>query len=1165
MRLSTFAPLALALFAACSSSSSSSSSAPGAISAVVQDLGADPFGLTTLVSLSGSPSVTLTPGHFQSDGGQTALAVSTSGSQVTVTWDDRVTPSHRVRIVGVPNIATTFATVTTTDATVPSFTIAAGQQNAGLGNDSFEAHFSGPQLVETLAEAPGTWRVAQNGAQYPLSDATIDYDPATGVISFDLGASTSLHAAFTVTATGLTSVADVAVSSASIAGSALGDSTAPTLVSVEQNLSADEFGRVVDFTFSEAMDPVKSLYLANFVVGLPVLATNVAQVAEGVLRVTFTEPVIPGVDTVQIKNLTDLHGNVFANTTQPVANSTPVANDFTSAPELRSIENEDNDLIVVTFDQALDPADADDDAHWTLVVDAVPFDLSTASFDYDFLAKSLTIDLGSDFLNGTAFTFEAKSGNEPLDVDGQSFTGTSAGTVAGDSQKPRVSTITQNRSIDPTGLTLDVLFTEAIEQTSAETPSNWSLSGLQPLLTATLQADLRTVRLVYNAHVIPGETTLSTVGITDYAGNAMLSSIMNPILSTDNTLPTASIDALTAVEGANNDTLVVGFDDDMIESEVEDPTNWLVQSPVGTVLDLSTSSFVYDAGSDRVTVTLVDADLESREIALVALSNMRDLGGNVIGPFPIGDTVVGDTVEPTLVKAWVDGVDDSIVRVQFSEPVKGFDDIFHPVDNGGGMTFLEVRDSGDVSLGFPSAVTVDADLLGIAIDYDFSVTAASDVLHLYGVLDLAGNDMFPVVGAAIAVEDLTAPALDSGVSAAASVSGEENDSLTVVFDQVMSPWGVTDATQYDFAQGGSSVDLANATITFDGASTVTFAFDKSGSDDLLAGVAYTLTVSGVETAFGVPVVGSSVDSVTVAGDALGPDSEAGGVRLAAFSSTDTVLADFDEAILPADGGDVTAVDISAVNPTGAALLDPRTSRLTFGTVNLGDTVNFQVRDRAGNLGLSSELVTGIDVLAPTLGAVAGISVPGIGGDLVTITFAGLVDTTTALDLGNYVVSQGSTVISLTDAVARYRSTTNTVVLHLADGVNLADGVDVTVVVVNVENHAGLAMAQTSLVGATAGDSTAPGIAGAFLNYREDFLGRVVDVQFDEDVQALDPLIAGGWTSSGGQLASSVQQLGPDLYRVTFATALSGGETLTLFQAEDPAGNQATSLTVVVLD
>ena len=1166
MRLSIAAACSLAFFAACSSSSSSSSSTPSALTAVVQDLGADPSGLTTIVSLPSGVGGTLTPGNFQADGGQIATSVTVVGTQATVEWDERVTPSHRVRVVGVASVLTTFADVTTTDASAPTYTVSAGMQNPGLGADTFAVQFSGPQVVESMAENATLWRVLQDGNIYPLTGATIDYNPSTGVATFALGATASLHASYNVSVVGLTSVADVAVSSGSVAGTAAGDSSVPLLTTAEQNLTADEFGRVVDFTFSEAMDPVTSLHLANYVVGLPVLATNVVQVSAGVLRVTFSEPVIPGVDSVLVKNLSDTHGNEFVNVTSAVAQGAAVLNDFAAAPELRTVENEYNDLLVATFDQALDPEDADDDAHWSLTIDGVAYDLSTATLTYDLLTKSLTIELGADYLNGLPFVFGAASGNEPIDVDGDDFIGSYTGAVAGDNKNPRVALVVQNRQVDPSGKTIDVTFNESVDEASAETFPNWSASGGQTLSAAMLLSDLRTLRLTHNAHIIPGETTLSTANVKDLAGNTMLSSIQNPILSTDSVLPIASFNAANAIEGANNDTVVITFDDTMIEAEVEDPTNWSLQSPVGTLIDTSGASVNYDATSGVATLTLIGGgDLASRELAILSLSGMRDLGGNPVGPFPLVQSVEGDIQEPTLVATWIDGVDDTIVHVAFSEPCKGFDDLYDPVLNAAGLTQVEVKDTGGTSLGYPTAVTVSSDGLEVELEFGFSVTVASDTLDLKGVIDMAGNPFFPVLDELIVAQDVSVPALAGGSSSAVALSGEENDSITIVFDQPMNPWGLFDSTNYDFALMGTPITLSDAAISFDGVSTVTMELNAANADDLEAGASYVLSVSGMQSIFGIPVAGPSTDTVVVAGDANGPDSETGGVRLSLLSPTDSILADFDEAVLVADGNDVTAVDISAVNPVGATLVGPRTSALTFGAVSLGETVNFQMRDRAGNLGLSSELIAAVDSAPPVAASVVGITVPGYGGDQVVVAFIGLVDVVSATELSNYALSQNSLNVSLVGATARYTSTTNEVVITLADGVNLIDGLDVTMTVNSVEGHSGLVMGSTPLVGATSGDSVAPTLVQAFVNWRDDFTGQTIEIRLSEDVLASMPSTPTAWTSDGGQFPIATTIVDHDLFRVRFSTPFVGGEVLTLLSATDLAGNIGSSLTVTVID
>ena len=150
-----------------------------------------------------------------------------------------------------------------------------------------------------MADAGTFWG---NGQALDLTGSTLDLDPGTQILSVTLGAAANLHATFDLAPTSsVISVADVALGTGAIAGAVTTpDATAPTLVSAEQNLTESEFGFVVDFTFSEAMDPVFAITLPSVDAGFPVFASQVEQPADAVLRVTFTEPVIPSLDSVDL-------------------------------------------------------------------------------------------------------------------------------------------------------------------------------------------------------------------------------------------------------------------------------------------------------------------------------------------------------------------------------------------------------------------------------------------------------------------------------------------------------------------------------------------------------------------------------------------------------------------------------------------------------------------------------------------------------------------------------------------------------------------------------------------------------------------------------------------------------------------------------------------------
>jgi hypothetical protein len=259
MSLATPSRLAFALLLVLAGCSSGSSGSSNSIGTAVQDLTADPEGRTTVLTFPSTKGLTAaTPAEFEATGGQTAVAVTVLGNVVTVTWNQRVTPNHQVRAFGLSGVTNAYHAVTTSDASVPTFTITTATQNPGLGGDTVTIAFSGPHIVGTEAEDLARWTLVTGGFARSLTGSTFDFDPVDQELDIVLGTNANLHATFTFAVANLHSVADVALSATPVGGNATGDTTAPTLVSAHQNLAEDEYGRVIDFTFSEAMDPSRA-------------------------------------------------------------------------------------------------------------------------------------------------------------------------------------------------------------------------------------------------------------------------------------------------------------------------------------------------------------------------------------------------------------------------------------------------------------------------------------------------------------------------------------------------------------------------------------------------------------------------------------------------------------------------------------------------------------------------------------------------------------------------------------------------------------------------------------------------------------------------------------------------------------------------------------------
>lgn len=1137
------------------------------ISSVVQDLTVDPNGLTTVVTFDGAP-LALAAGDFAASGGQSAASVSGSGSTYTVTWNARVTPSHQVRVIGKPGVSSAWAAVTASDTSAPTFAITDTTQTSALGGDSIEVTFSGPRVIESEAEDASNWAFVENGQTISLANATFALDNATQVLTITLGTDVGLHGSFTLAASGVHSVADVSADPTPVSGTATGDTTAPTLVSAVQNLTADEFGTVVDFTFSEAMDPVFSTQLTHFAPPSPNIATNVSQPSEAVLRVTFNNPVIPGVHTVDLTGLMDAHGNAFPDAIgTTVTQPSPVANAYDGNPSAVTVENVGGDYISIVTTQAFDATSAEDFTNWSLVVDSVNIDLSTQTFTYDFPNKTLRIDLDFDLSNGTGFTITPGG---VLEVDGQTFSTPFTGTVSGDSTSATVTSATQNRNQDGTGKTVDVVFSEDVDQTTAETAGNYTISGgTINVVSATRQASTNTVRLVLDAPVIPGDYTLTVAAVADIAGNVMGSPQSGiAIGSTDTTAPTITDASANAIEGVDDDTVVVTFSDDMITSEVQTATNWAVESPVGTSLDVTGATVSYDASS-RTATLVFDAGnglhFKRGDDFQVSFSSVRDLGGNTISATPFSGNVSYESNRPSFTSAWVDSGNAGLLHVRFSEPCDFLDDLYDPSSNVGGTRY-ELYD-GVTFKGWPTGATVVDG--GLGVDLTFGVAIQTTwTLDLYGVEDLAGNFLIPQTLLPIAAEDPTTPGFSAGASTVEAISGENNDIVTVAFDVPMSPWGITDPANFTVTKDGTTpLDLSGATFEFDGLQTLQITFGSSSGENLQSSSTYDLAFNNLRSSQGVLRTSAATEAgVAVSGDLVGPTVAAGAVRIDP-QNANSLLVFSGEALDQASAETAANYDYnSGTIATSAIQLAPRVVRVTFpSAVAAGFDVTFSFSDLARNSsGALTRTVAAADSVAPLIAGVQGYSVSGVGGDYVTISYDEPVTPATGLDLANYTITNGGSTLSLSGSSASWDSSTLTVTISLADGVELDPALGMQVTVRNVADWSGNAIAASGATtgGTVVGDSTAPGVDGAFVNWRENAAGRVVDVQFGEDV---DTTFAGdvlNWSASGGQTISSVQMLEPDYARVTLATALGSGDTLSLAAGlTDPAGNQAGALSI----
>jgi len=1116
----------------------------------LQDLDIDPDGLTTVLTFEGNVEG-LAPHHIQSDGGQTAVSVVAMGTDLTVLWAERVTPQDSVRVLK-GSAPTDYVPVATSDATAPTFVVAGATQGAGLGDDVVVVQFSGPRVVAEQVIDGATWSLVVVGQTLPLAESVFDFDVDLQRLTITTDESANVHAIFSVRAAGLASVAATAVSNAPVVGAATGDTQAPLLVSAIQRLGEDEFGRVIEFTFNEAMSPVFATQGTQYTPGFPAFAQTVEQVTPETLRVTFGQPVVPGLSAVAMLSVRDAHGNIYSGGLSAITAGSTEVNGYAVDPTIETLSGVGNDRLIVVTDQALVPSRAELAASWSLEVDGNAVDLAGANLSYDLFEKTLTVVLDSDHLNGLDFELTPAA---VLDVDGQAFAAAFTGTIAGETVAPGIFAATQNRQVDPTGATLDIRFNEAVAEDQAEDVGNYTASHAATLLGAALQIDGVTVRLIFDAAIVPGIHTVAVAGVGDLAGNTIAAVGAQNLDSTDVDDPTAAQVAMRGFSGPDNDRVEVVFDDLMVAADVEATANWILESPVGTPLDPSFASIDYSDVSNTAVLTFDGGDgiaLQYGSSFSASFGAMRDIAGNTIVAQPYLGTADVEALRPTIESVFVrSNPNQNQVWVRFDEALANFDDAFAQ---------YQLRDANGLLLGTPSATPVlSNDGRGVRITFGQVVVAGVNEVDVMGLTDLAGNPMFPALARAVEAEDTAALDFEPAFTTATTVPGENNDIIVVRFDRRPSGFGVDDSSHFTLLDGGTPVSLAGAAFAWDG--NLELSIDLGATMSLATNAPYTLEFDGLVTAQGIAMVGAASLVVGADGDLAEPNLASGNARVYAASPTFGVVVDFDEAVDSLHAQDIFNYALEIFTPLSAEVVGPRSVRLLFPfPVNVSDFFEVIVRDLAGNQQYQASLLTAADVAGPLVTGVDGVIAPGFGGDRVRVRFHKPVLPSSATDLSNYAVLSNALPLSLVGGHATYASADNEVTLWLPVGSELAAGQTMQVQIGAVADHSGFTLSPTaSVFGPVTGDTTAPSIQNAFAERRASATGLVVDVLFSEDV---DPTLAqdvANWSVSGGQAVLTADALAGNVVRLSLATPLGASDVVTATDMADAAGNTAISL------
>jgi hypothetical protein len=182
-----------------------------------------------------------------------------------------------------------------------------------------------------------------------------------------------------------------------------------------------------------------------------------------------------------------------------------------------STANVGGDFVVVTFNEQLDLITALDRTNYT-VTNGSALDLSGATLSWDSTVESVTIHMedGVEIDTTLALTV-AVSAVE--DVAGNALgTVNLPGTIGGDiATAPMLDSAFVNVRESVLGRTIDVLFTEDVDTTYAGDEANWTASGGQTVMSASMISG-RQVRLTLDAALAPADT-VDILNLEDLAKN----------------------------------------------------------------------------------------------------------------------------------------------------------------------------------------------------------------------------------------------------------------------------------------------------------------------------------------------------------------------------------------------------------------------------------------------------------------------------------------------------------------------------------------------------------------------------------------------------------------------------------------------------------------------
>ncbi len=582
------------------------------------------------------------------------------------------------------------------------------------------------------------------------------------------------------------------------------DSTPPQVVS-----AIAPTDRSVDVIFDEQLEPLSAENTANYLITPVLNITDAVLQADGKTVKLVTDAQVKGTSyTVTVNNIQDVSLN-----TMTAAGTAAFTGVDTTPPAVASATAMKDNMVSVKFNEQVDTVTAAAYANYTISP-------SLTVVGATLLADGQTVEVTTSTQTlGTVYTLTASnvkdlSGNIINDGSSAEFTGV-------DTTPPRVVSAV---SVDET--TVDLVFNEKVDQASAETFNNYSVSPELSISSAILQADGKTIRLTTTVQTWQTTYTATVNNVKDISGNIISDSNTANFSGSDDTAP--KVLSATPV----NDSTV-----DILFSEAVDAVTSQSLTGYNITPGLTVQNAVLQ--SDGKTVRLTTAVQTHGSIYYLEVTGVKDLAGNTIN----GNNTVTfegiDMTAPSVVSAVA--INYNTVDLLFNERV----------DSVSAQTAANYSISPALGI---KEVVLQPDAATVRITTDPQTGGTAYTITVTGVKDGAGNlvGVNNTAGFAGVSPPVTSP------PEVLSAAPTDNISLNVVFSVTMDPVTAQDPTNYTVSP---ALPITGATLQKDGVTVKLSTATQTG------GEVYIVTVTNVKDQYG-NIIGTVNNSASFTGSSV---------------------------------------------------------------------------------------------------------------------------------------------------------------------------------------------------------------------------------------------------------------------------------------------------------